>query len=77
MNKPLGSIFLDDSFFDKSYEEKTKEYIIDLMESSKTEQEWRKNENIVLDEYNRYFPSWWIKEIVDSGFRKRIWSKLK
>ena len=76
MTKPFGSIFLDDKFFDKSYEEKTKEYLIYLMKSSKTEKEWCKNFKIVLDEYSGILPNWWLKEIIESGFKKRVWDKF-
>lgn len=44
----------------------SKEEVIALMKSSKSDLEWNKNCDLVKEAYNGY-PDWWYMEVIISG----------
>lgn len=54
----------------------TEQQVIQLMESSKSEEEWNDNAQRVKEEFNGMYPSFWFAAIILSGVAKRTASKF-
>ena len=48
-----------------------KEHVLELLKSSKSEQEWNKYCDIIKKKCGGY-PSWWYQEIILSGFAYNV-----
>ena len=53
----------------------TQQEVIDLMKSSKSEEDWNKNCDLVKQKCNGY-PPFWYKEIILSGLADEIMQKF-